>query len=157
MCSDARTLSTGSYELARQTGSICKRGFATSTLNNRARGQVDVGLRGWRSWHRPSLVHRDGCRSPSDGQGFQAVERHFSNLGATELVRLELEHGDGSVTDAEFELDPGIGRRLVSWLGPRHSESLVDRHGEEHDTSTPDSQAIPDSYRLSSSGGGMTW
>lgn len=64
---------------------------------------------------------------------FQASSGHFSNLGGTEMVRLELLHGDGSVTDVEFELDPEIGRRLVSWLGARVDESAVEGENGEDD------------------------
>ena len=64
---------------------------------------------------------------------FQAFSGHFSNLGGTEMVRLELLRGSGSVTDVEFELDPQIGRRLVSWLGARVDESAIEGENSEDD------------------------
>ena len=50
---------------------------------------------------------------------FRSTSGHFSNLGGTEMLELELSHGDGSVTDVQFELDPDLGRKLVSWIGLR--------------------------------------
>src|SRR4051794_3381213 len=51
-----------------------------------------------------------GADLPPIVTDYRSSSGHFSNLGGTEMVQLELRNGDGSVTDVEFELDPDVGR-----------------------------------------------
>ena len=67
-----------------------------------------------------------GSDLPPIVTNFRSSSGHFSNLGGTEMLELELTHGDGSLTDVQFELDPDLGRKLVSWIGPRLREGPPD-------------------------------
>lgn len=50
-------------------------------------------------------------------RNYTCTSGHFSDRGQTDVVSLELVHGDGSTTQVEFELDPEAARSLGIWLG----------------------------------------